>query len=788
MTDILPDTWSVDDIVRHYDSLGIPHFQRGLVWGSDAMSLLLESVFFDTPCGPIILWEPLEPSKEGLPLAGSATLRYLIVDGQQRIRSLHAAMGRDGDESDPDLPDGEEGRGLSGDGDDAERIWCVNLSRVPGLETMLHTDLSRYPLFRLVTNPHRVRARFKYNLIPLKNFFENGDQDIVDLVKPASGTDPGDVLRKMKEIELRGRIRALMTNRVFTVKILKEDAQKQEYRLAEVVALYNRINSAGKRVESEEQAFATLVSVYPATSQWLAGVFDSIHRTADKPTDELERRTKILQRRKERNFGFKLFIRTFVQVCAYHFGYSVGSNTFSFEVVRSSSLQKRLREDADVAGRLLARTGKILEFVRDLLGKSLGCDDLQMLPDTTSLIPLFQILIRFPKLMELEVKDHTGALQSLALRLLLSSDQSQETILGHVRIINKAETADACVKALDARIASAAKLGKELSKRLESSNSLQDRYTLMLYWLLRQNGAQDLSYANLDPEKRRKMLERYGSAYEREVLIDQGVRPEKQHLVPYSFLQRVYNLDRQGRVTRHPSNNIGNITYISEALNSFETGLGSDPVDLNLEPDDNAGNHFLGSPEVKKKYIVAVRRARKAGGNDRLKARKLFEKFCDSRRKQISEAFASWVKNLAPAIAIPDRVEPEARIDPTLQDRIRQLDYSDNVEDALLACVATGRLSQKKRRNGRVPEDGLVLQLSNGADKRGFELRLQPSIIRLKLSPEAAFYSQLSELTTCCRRSMDENEWLLEASGEGAAFTVEILDRFEKVVARAHAK
>jgi hypothetical protein len=384
--------------------------------------------------------------------------------------------------------------------------------------------------------------------------------------------------------------------------------------------------------------------------------------------------------------------------------------------------------------------------------------------------------------MELEAKDNAGALQSLALRLLLSPDQSQETTLGHVRVINKAETADACVKALDARIASGAKLGKELSKRLESSNSLQDRYTLMLYWLVRREGAKDLSYANLPEEKRRKMLERYGS----EVPIDQGVDPEKQHLVPYSRLERVYNLDRRGRVTRHPSNNIGNITYISAALNSFETGLGSVPVDLKLEPDDNAGKHFLGSPEVKKKYDVAVRRAGKAGENDRLKARKLFEKFCESRRKQISEAFASWVKELAPAIAIPERVEPEARIDPSLQDRIRQLDYPDNVEDALLACVATGHLSQK-RRTRRAPEGGLVLQLSDGVDKKEIELRLEPSVIRVKLSRESWFDPDLRERMARCRRSTDENEWLLDTSGDAAALTSDILDRFQKAVTRTQA-
>lgn len=78
-----------------YDSIGIPHFQRGLVWGDDNTSLLLESLYFDTPCGTIILWQPEEQStsKYGIPLSTPDKLRYLVIDGQQRIRSLRGALG-----------------------------------------------------------------------------------------------------------------------------------------------------------------------------------------------------------------------------------------------------------------------------------------------------------------------------------------------------------------------------------------------------------------------------------------------------------------------------------------------------------------------------------------------------------------------------------------------------------------------------------------------------------------------------------------------------------------------
>lgn len=90
--------WSVDDILYSKSILGVPHFQRGLVWNDDNDALLLESLYFDTPCGNIILWEPQTKTNDGthgIPLddgkakeTQSEGTKYYIVDGQQRIRTL----------------------------------------------------------------------------------------------------------------------------------------------------------------------------------------------------------------------------------------------------------------------------------------------------------------------------------------------------------------------------------------------------------------------------------------------------------------------------------------------------------------------------------------------------------------------------------------------------------------------------------------------------------------------------------------------------------------------------
>ena len=89
----------------------------------------------------------------------------------------------------------------------------------------------------------------------------------------------------------------------------------------------------------------------------------------------------------------------------YRFGISLGSNSLSFEVVNSLAFQTRLKNDPELTRDLFERTSEIVQFVRDLLRDDLDCDDLQMLPETTSLLPLFQVLIRFRKLMEPGMRD-----------------------------------------------------------------------------------------------------------------------------------------------------------------------------------------------------------------------------------------------------------------------------------------------------------------------------------------------------------------------------------------------
>ena len=77
---------TVAELVKALPTLGLPHFQRGRVWDDRAVSMLMESLIDDTPCGSIILWRPAGritrqgevPGDWGEP---EGKPRLLVVDG-----------------------------------------------------------------------------------------------------------------------------------------------------------------------------------------------------------------------------------------------------------------------------------------------------------------------------------------------------------------------------------------------------------------------------------------------------------------------------------------------------------------------------------------------------------------------------------------------------------------------------------------------------------------------------------------------------------------------------------
>lgn len=305
----------------------------------------------------------------------------------------------------------------------------------------------------------------------------------------------------------------------------------------------------------------------------------------------------------------------------------------------------------------------------------------------------------------------------------------------------------------------------------------------MLYWLMWEREVRDFSYENLDEEKRKHMRERYG----KELPLEEIVKPEKQHIVPYSLLAKLYNLEKRGRVSRHQSNNIGNITYISHEFNDIKTGLGSKPINLALEPTDNLEAHFLGTTgNVGHMYERAKKKAMDADVADRDKARRVFEGFCRRRRELIADAFVKWVEELALELTIPERVEPEARVDPSLQDQVRRKDYPDDIEDAVLELVADRTLRFKLLRRKHISKEDLVRRVSSSSDHKGFTIWFLDNRLEVEAAPSSELYKKLEGLMAGkvprAKQGVNPGNWVLPMRGEESEITVRILIEFGQLL------
>ena len=695
---------SVAEVQELASQLGIPHFQRGLVWGPDSISALLESLFYQTPCGSFVFWKTAEKTANGTHLLGNETkdISYFVVDGQQRIRSLYSVEQNEAvweSESADDASEPEQS-----DSPKAAKVWCINLTRVKGFRDILRPHGKEYSMFLFAVDPTKAdkRSPIRTNILPLHQIEHHSSWDDLKYYHACMSwkTDRSvaDAELAKQYLALRERVLGMKQESFFVSTI-------ETNHVADVVALYNRINSGGKRVETEERAFAKLVALQPSTWPSLAETFAAVHQP-DESSKAVRtvHRDDVLKRGRERSFGFKLFIRVFLQVCHHHFGYSLGKSTFSFDIAKKESFLHRLRDLTDAQAKSLwDETQEVLTLVSNLLRSPLCCDDFRFLPDTQNLMLVFQLLISYPRLRE--TKFHP-IMATLILRLFLA--QINGKTLAHA----VADAADPDKNAFDVippliEVADR-QIGKELARGLEGASSIQDRYVLLLYWLVRRNGARDFSYLNV-PESR--------CPTHSEVPIDAKAKPEKQHMVPFSRLVKALNDKDAQRGGTHPFNNIGNLTYISREMNSFETGLGDIMAPLLKEPIANRRAHLLWEDGADSVSAAAYRELLSTLADSDTPANegkvyRAFNRFCEDRRARIGEAFRNWLddmdrsacetlglKSLAQLSGLAkakDRVEPQR---PKFVDTmrlptshiIRGLDLDNDVESVLIRLGSRGR-------------------------------------------------------------------------------------------------
>jgi hypothetical protein len=703
--------WSARGLLQHYDHMVIPHFQRGLVWDEASVALLLESLYFGTPCGSIIFWRPEGPAQHGVPLGSRP--KDLIIDGQQRIRSLREVFGPTEDfELDPD-PNAEA---------TLRRVWCVNLACLEEFENQFE---NRFRLFGRHRDPLKevadeVEARdlgLRKALVPLR-WLVTHSNDPNRLIKESEGAVAAEAVAAVLENSpVFSRLSRIRESQLFAVHLFGA-----EHALKDVVRAYNRINSAGKRVEAEERIFARLVSVHPKAESNLKSFFDRIHphesanraRTSLQGTEgAIEVRDDLVRREREGQFGFKLFMRTFVIALSYHADRAISSSSFSFNSVGLRDLERASAHLDEI----LESTVGVLSSLATILREQLHCDDFRMVPDTSSLWPVLQAMFRFPGL----ARTHQAHLGVFVLKLILA-DPTNRQILTLVDEVNEARDSAEALTIFERGPLDQRRLSKAIREGVNDAQSLTSRYALMLYWLLRKKKAKDFSYkTNLEPEKARRLRDRYST--KTEPAISERVNPERQHIVPYKILKEVFKLSGS-RPGRHEVHDLGNLTHISQGLNGFSDGLGSQTLRLRKESESNLAAHLLSDSAILEAFERACQRHTPA----------TYRNFCSLRRKHIVESFIDWVTEAADAgksRRVP-RVEAPTRrlIVPRLEDRVRDFGYAPALTTHLVELVDLGL---EKWSNGSEDDEEFRLALRYASRQQRLRLDLVRGGGRMKL-------------------------------------------------------
>lgn len=629
----LRDMMTVRELLDLRDQLALPHFQRGHVWGSRDKAELFESLRDRTPIGTFLLWESETPAEHGQALLeAKGPLRYLVIDGQQRLSTMISDLLPATSGVPPFQPE--------------EPQWCVNLNAVPEFKQLLKDPGGRRrAMFAEVRDPRNVEALRQtkkhrggesfWNYIPLWVFYLGSEDDFLAQAraccKVSTQVPLADALLKLKK-----SLAEMLNPQVLVVKYGRDAT------FDEMLRLYVRINSTGNAAQAEERAFAEIQGVDSGAHQRIRDIFKDVHPQKTGMRD-------YLKRMRESQLGFKFFLRTFIQVCAWHLEMSKEALSPSLDFINRESDMRKLQALKSLAPQLWERTRRIVRFLsKHVLEEQLLLDSPRFLSATFPLLPLIQCLVMFPDLIDAKYASPLAA-HALAVLLADPSQQIREELMARIL---RLKTSAAALHLLERRTT---EWQSGVEGVVGQASGERHRAVLLLYGLLRRTRAHDFSYQlnEVDPARMPKDGQ--------QAVISEGWEPEAQHIVPLDTLKRAVleastepvaapdsdlpNVATKGpRGRKGPANALGNLTYISRALNSFEHGLGASPFKSKEEPLTNLKAHFLSDaskPELKT-WLDSLMQAKPGEKIDAAQ----YGKFIKVRAEIISSAFAAWIKDL----------------------------------------------------------------------------------------------------------------------------------------------
>ena len=594
----------------------LPHFQRGGVW-SDEMGLrLLDSLFQGIPCGSVVIWTPptnddKRPDMEtwGVPITSTnrSDVEFL-VDGQQRLRALHqyrSAFAR---------ADMTEEHG-------SVWVFLPNTRLFKADRAFADRRRKRHGVFFWVSEPdHMDRGQKKDNVARERK------KDWTGLALPASaliefaGLGRHAAERKAREfdsiygidvslttklsvladslVEIGTRLRNMLDSAGFFRAVLSD------VEFSDSVDTYNRINTAGMRVDAAERAFASLTRLSPEkTAIGLRNTLHALHGDRTLATESLKERDHELRRKREEQLGFRFVLGMFAQTLAYNDGRSM-KRWLSLDILCQASTLDRLAHVEAVTSMNLdkgleckgleevwSRCTSAAAALQATFVHELMCDDYRLVPRGGRLRLVVQLLVRFPERAEAArtVDAERKVLASLVLREMLRAQRTTDEELGHLEKVRDARSWSEGVRFVREAGGDQA-LAEGLASFTREDGTTQSRSARLLYWLLRKEGATDFSYA----ENAVTLEDRKGNPILRPVALKKDVDPECQHMLPVSRIKDLV-VDGGGNARgRSPVSRLGNLTWISSELNGFRRGLGSRIVALDAESQaaDSVGDNL----------------------------------------------------------------------------------------------------------------------------------------------------------------------------------------------------
>ncbi len=219
------DVRSIQDLlsqIRRAEIL-LPEFQRGYVWNRDQVRGLVQSLYRKHPTGHLLIWKTYKPS----PVRGAEAREnghsLLLLDGQQRLTSLHVLF-------EGEAPPFYEGESLFFDlyfniQTEEFRFWQKSL-------------MEKSPAW-----------------ISVHEFLRQGLSVMLE------GLDKVD--KEQRELVQRnlGRLSRLDQIRDYTYTV--DQVSGEEFTVEEVVDIFNRVNKAGTSLTKADLALAHVCSIWP---------------------------------------------------------------------------------------------------------------------------------------------------------------------------------------------------------------------------------------------------------------------------------------------------------------------------------------------------------------------------------------------------------------------------------------------------------------------------------------------------------------------------------------------